>query len=257
MTALRPMPALLLVGLLAAACTGDPAPSETSPTATRAVGPSQSSTTAPGGPAAECPNRHGGVCLGELSAGTYQTQSFQPSLSYAVPEGWANMEDLAGNFLLLPPGRSNEGVDAGTADYLGIYSGATVSAADCSPQPMPGVGMKPQAIVDALRSRPGLEVTAPHSVSVGGLKGLTIDIETAAGTKAGCSLPDGNRIIPLIIGTGPADLEHAQMPNLKTRLYVLANGDSNVVVEVSDVPTDKPFTDAESVVEQLRFSSAS
>lgn len=254
MKRLHPVPVLSLVALLAAACTGGPAPAEKSPSPTLSAPQSESTPTPSGPPVRDCPNTHGGVCLGGLSAGTYKTQGFDPALTYVVPDGWSNMEDLSGNFLLLPPGRSIEGVDAGTADYLGVYSGATVSAADCSPRPMPGIGMQPRAIVDALRRRPGLDVTEPREVSVGGLTGFTINIETAKGAKAGCTLPDGNSIIPLIIGTGPADFEHAQVRNLKTRLYVLANGDSNVVVEVSDVSTDQPFVDAESVVLQLQFS---
>jgi hypothetical protein len=67
---------------------------------------------------------------------------------------------------------------------------------------------------------------------------------------------DGRVIIPLFIGVGPAEVEHAQAPGLKTRLYALANGDSNVIIEVSDVATDPPFPDRESVADGLRFATA-
>jgi hypothetical protein len=40
-------------------------------------------------------------------------------------------------------------------------------------------------------------------------------------------------------------------------LYVLANGDSNIIIEISDVPTDPPFTDLDSVVDGLSFSQDS
>ena len=60
----------------------------------------------------------GGVntCLGSLQAGTYQTSSFHPPLSYTVPAGWDNEEDLPGNFLVLPPGSTIGGVNLGTSD---------------------------------------------------------------------------------------------------------------------------------------------
>jgi hypothetical protein len=189
-----------------------------------------------------------------LPAGTYQTRTFAPATTYTVPAGWWNLEDLPGNFLLLPPGRSLAEVDAGTSDYLGIYSGATVAAQDCTASGMPGVGLEPAAMVAALRGLPGLDTTTPREVSVGGLSGWMIDIEMAAGATGGCAVEDGRIIIPLFIGVGPAEVEHAQSPDLRTRLYVLANGDSNIIIEISDVPTDPPFPDPDSVVEGLGFS---
>lgn len=206
-----------------------------------------------------CPHPFGGQCLGTLVSGRrYRTTAFVPPITYTTPSGWSNMEDLPGNFLLLPPGRSVEGVDAGTVDYLGVYSGATVAAADCSPKPMRGVGSKPDAVVSALANRPGLTVSDPRAVVVGGLKGIVIAIDLEPDTKAGCKVEGARTIIPLIIGVGPASLEHAQSPGYRTCLYVLANeGDgSNVIVEVSDVEGDKRPFDYERVIRELEFDPA-
>jgi hypothetical protein len=62
--------------------------------------------------------------LDELTASqTYKTLMFEPELTYRVPApGWHNWEDIRGNFLLVPPGNDLSGVDAGTADYLGVYT---------------------------------------------------------------------------------------------------------------------------------------
>lgn len=220
------------------------------------AGASSSSVSAPSAKAPiVCPNPMGGQCLGELEGGTqYRTETFTPQIVYSTPAGWSNMEDLQGNFLLLPPNRSIDGVDAGTADYLGIYSGATVSATDCTPAPMPGVGLKPDAVAAALAERPGLDVSAPREVVVGGLKGVLIDIGMEPESKAGCKVDGGLRIVPLFIGVGPASVEHAQGAGLRTHLYVLDHGGSNVVVEVSDVGSDKLPFNYEQVIEKLRFS---
>lgn len=202
-----------------------------------------------------CPHPLGGQCLGELEGGRrYRTEIFTPQIAYTTPPGWSNMEDLPGNFLLLPPRRSVEGVDAGTTDYLGVYSGATVAAADCAPKPIPGVGLDPDAVITALANRPGLIVSEPRDVVVGGLKGLVIDIEQEPDTTAGCKVGGDLTIIPLFIGTGPAEVEHAQVPDLRTHLYALANGGSNVIIEVSNVGRDKRPFDYEEVVKNLRFS---
>jgi hypothetical protein len=186
----------------------------------------------------------------------YRTKSFRPQLTYAAVDGWSNMEDLPGNFLLLPPGRGVSGVDAGNVDYLGAYSGATVAAADCESASMPGVGLEPEAIATALAERPGLDVSEPRKVVVGGHRGLVIDIELEPGTKAGCKVEGNLTIVPLFIGVGPASVEHAQIPGLRTRLYVLDSGDSNIIIEVSDVEGDERPFGFEPVVRSFRFAPA-
>lgn len=203
---------------------------------------------------AACPSPHGGVCLGLLAAGTYRTRAFERGLSYTVPDGWSNLEDLPGQVLLLPPGRSVDGVDAGTADYLGVYDGVAVAAADCSPRPEPGVGSGAEGVATALRERPGLEVSPAQEVTVGGLRGLVVDISLVEGTRAGCVVEGGLRIVPLVIGTGPAEFEHAALAGGTTRLYLLEDGKSLVAVEVNEVSADGPFPDLEAVVGGLRFS---
>ena len=69
--------------------------------------------------ASTCPNPHGGVCLGSLEAGTHSTTSFEPNLSYTVPEGWTNGEDLPGNVLLSRTDDPEEGIWGGS--YIGVY----------------------------------------------------------------------------------------------------------------------------------------
>jgi pimeloyl-ACP methyl ester carboxylesterase len=182
---------------------------------------------------AECPNPHGGVCLGPLAAGTYHTTAFMTPITYTVPEGWANYEDLPGNFLLVPPGGSLDGVDAGTSDYIGIFLGAAV-AAECEERAEPGVGLRPTAMAEALAAREGLVVTEPVPVEVGGLPGLMIDIDLDPAQTGGCDVPGMGRMWPLIIGNGPASLHHVQGPTWTTRLYLLDHGITNVVIEVSD-----------------------
>lgn len=249
--------AALIVVTLVASCESESTPSvdaESGPSADPGASSSRVSETPTEAPTV-CPHPLGGQCLGELESGRrYRTEIFTPRIEYATPPGWSNMEDLPGNFLLLPPRRGVEGVDAGTVDYLGVYSGATVAAADCAPEPVPGVGLEPEAVVTALASRPGLIVSEPRDVVVGGLKGLVIEIEQEPDTTAGCKVEGDLTIIPLFIGTGPAEVEHAQVPDLRTHLYALDNGRSNVIIEVSDIGRDKRPFDYEQVVKDLRFS---
>lgn len=239
---------LVLGGLLAlpvAGAAGSPAPGSPDP--------SPLATAAPTPRRATCPSLHGGACLGPLAAGTYTTVAFRTPITYTVPEGWANYEDLPGNFLLIPPGGSNEGVDAGTSDYLGIYRGVAVPAAECERPEL--IGPSAAEMVDALASLDGLIVSEPEAVQVGGLSGLMVDIGLDPASDGGCVIPGLGRLVPLIIGTGPASLEHAQLEGFTTRLFLLDHGDTNLVIEISDVQTSPGATaDHEPIIDSLVFT---
>lgn len=117
--------------------------------ATAATSPSTSLTPMRSPSSAQrpsCPNGDGGDCLGPLSAGTYTTVTFHPRITYTVPAGWSNFEDLPGNFLLVPPGGTLTGVNDNTSDFVGVYASIAADAADCSGKLAPGVGLSASAI---------------------------------------------------------------------------------------------------------------
>src|SRR5438046_2540573 len=122
-------------------------------------------------PPPECPNPEGGSCLGRLSAGTYTTSVFNPTLTYRVPHGWGNFEDLSGNFLLLPPGGHLSGVDPGTSDYVGVYTSIEAESPDCG---QAHVGASPAALGSYFSSNRELQTTTPRQVSIGGLDGVVL-----------------------------------------------------------------------------------
>ena len=129
----------LVAALMIAAC-GQGAP--VSPTALP-------SSPIPSPSAAACPNPEGGECLGPLTGGTYATVEFQPGVTYTVPDGWANYEDLPGNFLLAPPSGTLEGVNAGTSDYIGLYDGTAPASANCDEVPCSWASRQtPEAMAD-------------------------------------------------------------------------------------------------------------
>ncbi len=45
-----------------------------------------------------------------------------------VPAGWANYEDLYGNFLLVPRRGTLKGVNADTGDFIGVFRSAPAAA---------------------------------------------------------------------------------------------------------------------------------
>jgi hypothetical protein len=173
-----------------------------------------------------CPNPHGGQCLGPLETGTYTTVSFSPAITYTVPAGWTNGEDLPGNFLL----QLEDDIR-----YIGIYRDANAPY-KCEEYPDPDVSQKVSDYTRWLRRHPLLRVTKPIPVSLGGLHGVVMEISKAPGTEGeGCTYEEGaiTGAVPFIVGgRGPASLHHVIMDGWKERLYLLRYKRGNVAIEV-------------------------
>lgn len=246
----RSVVALGAVALALSGCGGSSAPTDGArATSSR---PSPDGSTTPSGP--PCPNPEGQACLGPVAAGTYTTRIFlHPVITYTVPAGWSNFEDTAGNFLLLPPGSDLAGTDAGTSDYVGIYS--TVAAPNgCESGSLPGVEPTPGEITEWLAGHPALVVSRRENVDIGGLNGFSVDVELATGWTQSCSYSDGQPVVPLIIGVGRSSLEHAVVDQGKTRLYLLDNEGGALAIEVYDADDDGRDLDTYSaVVEDMSF----
>ncbi len=185
-------------------------------------------------PHAVCPNPDGGDCRGPLAAGSYTTISFQPKLTYRVPSGWSNLEDLPGNFLLVPPGGSLSGVNDGTSDYVGAYTSVAPDAQDCSGKPAAGVGPSASDIVAWMAQQPGLTMTGRKPARVGGLQGEVVDLKMRASWPKACKI-GGTAFVPVIIGTGTSQFEHALAGVGAMRLYVLDRAGGVLAIEIDDV----------------------
>jgi len=136
---------------------------------------------APGNTRPSCPNPHGGICRGPLGPGVYTTESFTPTLTYTVPSGWDNEEDLPGNFLLVPPGGSLSGVDAGASDYLGVYSSVRVADPNCAPAQFTEVAATPADMVAYFTSHAGPATANRRDVTIDGRAGVAVDISLTEG----------------------------------------------------------------------------
>jgi hypothetical protein len=235
---------LVALLLMATGCSGNSSPAE-------APRSSSTSTVVSTEPAHACPNPHGGICLGRLDAGEYSTAEFQPTLTYSVPAGWDNEEDLPGNFLLLPPGEDLAGVDAGTSDYIGVYIGVKASGG-CDG--LPDAGLTPQQIAAVIRQDPDLEVTQPRQTEVGGLRGLVMDIELSQKLSKDCpSFGEVGHAVPLILGVPPSSLDHAIVDGLTMRLYLLAHDGGSLAIEVDDVHKGQNLTDYSELIRHFHF----
>ena len=170
----------------------------------------------------DCPFPHGGTCLGPIAAGTYTTTTFGPTITYTVPDGWVNGEDLLGNFLLQQEGDPR---------YLGIYRNVAAPL-ECEEHRDPNVDQSVEAITEWLTSHPGLVTTEPEPVSVGGLDGVFVDISLDPSWTVACPYSQGAPVVPFIVGGGPSSLHHVILPGFQERLYLLEMDGGNVAIEV-------------------------
>jgi hypothetical protein len=215
MTASTALRALAIgAALLSAGCTGEAA----SDAADRR--PVTPATTA------GCPNPHGGQCLGALQPGTYTTTVFSPAITFTVPEGWTNLEDLPGNFALQLEDDPR---------YIGIYRDANAPYR-CEEYPDPDVKQTVSDYTRWLRSHPLLHVSEPVQVSLGGLHGVAMDISKRPGAEGkGCTFDEFKGTVPFIIGgRGPASLHHVitDDPGWTERLYLLRYRGGNIAIEI-------------------------
>ena len=202
----------------------------------------QTSTATP-----ECPNPEGGDCLGPLKPGEYQTSTFEPQLNYTVPAGWINFEDLPGNFLLFRKQDSQEGEVGGS--YLGIYQNIRAAAIDCNEGRQQGVGATHKDLVAWYQSVPGLIVSKPKPVTVGGLDGLEIDLSLEPGVDTCRFGPYAG--IPLITGGGVSSLHHVLLKEIDVRLVILDWEDGNVTLEVTNVKEQHSAAEFRSLVQPI------
>jgi len=222
---------LIAVALLAAC--GAPAPSVT---------PTAEPSPAPTG----CPNTEHGACLGPLLAGTYSTTEFRTPLTYSVPDGWSNQEDLPGSFMLVPPGD--------TSDFIGVYDGVAAASADCDESAQPGIEATPEAMAEWYAGLPGLELSEPQPVTIGGLIGLVFNAALAEGYTGACPGADDVPAVPLLIGAGPASIHHVAVAGTATRAFLLGGpAGQTIAIVVSDAPDGVPLEELDTVVHTFEF----
>ena len=244
---------VVVLGGSAAGCGGDDPDTASASKKSAATDSAESASDTAERPV--CPNdAEGGACLGQLSAGTYHTTVFSPAITYRVTDGWQNFEDTPGNFLLVPPGQSLEGVNAQTSDFIGVYSAVAAAAQDCSEEAAPNVPETPAAIARWMTRLPGADTTTPQPVEVGGLRGVVLDLSMAKGWKKTCSWAGDTPVVLLIVGVPPSSLTHGLIPGSAFRLYLLRHGNNTLAIEVDDEPGGDHLADYAAVAKQIEFA---
>jgi hypothetical protein len=105
------------------------------------------------------------------------------------------------------------------------------------------------------KSIPGLIVSKPKAVTVGGLHGYQIDIGLEPRDKT-CTY-DRWSGIPLIIGNGVSSLHHVILHEIEVRLVILSWKKGNVTLEITNLKeqasAEKYRATVQPIVDSLKF----
>jgi hypothetical protein len=173
-----------------------------------------------------------------------------------VPQGWQNMEDLDANLELLPPHSALAQIDAGTADYIGVYRDVTLEDG-CATGPVRGLDDTPTAMMQHLERRPDLMVSELHTVRVGGLAGLVADLRQRPTWHRNCPYSDGRPLSSVLVGIADHGLDHPIIPRQTMRLYLLTFHGAVIAVEVEDVHSAGHLAAYSQIVSSFRFTPRS
>lgn len=161
-----------------------------------------------------------------LAAGTYTSRFFAPAVTFTVPDGWRNTADGPTYFALYPVGNDVAGI------HLFRDPRAASQAETCPTSPEPGIGGSSTELATWIRERPGLDVSAPRLVSVGGLRGVEIDVRIRDGWAFSCPFANGIPSVPLLTGADGA-LRWVVAGSERLRLSLLdVPGGGTVVVDI-------------------------
>jgi len=201
-----------------------------------------------------CTRLYQGTCLGELTAGTHSTSTFRPQLTYTVPVGWTNYIDIPGIVNFVPPGGDWRGVDPEKSDFVGVMTNIAPAANGC--RGGQSAIHTPAAYAQWLTRQPGLAVTRPAPVTLGGLSGFVVDIRVRRSWTKTCPWSKGSPVVRVITGRAPttSQLDHVVIPQpMVMRLYLLSYRNGTLGIEIDALKSTKRLAEYTAVVKTFRF----
>jgi hypothetical protein len=179
--------------------------------------------------------------LGDLQPGRHEATDFRPfsygttgRLAYTVPDGWAGGAMKNGLFGLRRPTGSDS---AGITLISNAYASDQVAPCNVNGGAV-GVGRTPEDLTNWLRTLPGLVVSAPTEVTIGGLRGITVDLSMAPDWTPTC---DAGLYTFSLSGSDGGDWSNRLRltGTTRARYILLDRGDgSSLVIEIEAPAAD-------------------
>lgn len=182
-----------------------------------------------------------------LTAGAHTSTAFAPALTFTVPAGWS-LEDNPKSLVISPTGSQVVGI------YLFRDPVAASQASDCPDTADPSVPADSLSLLTWIRGRKGLNVSSPTLVTVGGLRGTSVDISIADGWTASCPFANGSATVALFAGS----YRWVVYGSERMRLFLLdlaGGGTVAVLVDTVDGALSQLLSIASPIVKSFTFAS--
>ena len=205
-------------------------------------------------------------CQGTLEPGTYRAafhdqygEATFPAVGFTVRDpGWTWY--YSGNFRIVTDDAPSDGL---TRYSEGIYVLLAPRAASstCEEVPEPGVGRTADKLADWLEQRAGLDVTGRKPVTIGGLRGVQLDIAMDPAWTKTCPFSEGLPAVPLIVRNSEfAGYHFALVPGLSQRWFLLPWDGGVILIDIDNsrgrMTADALIEAATPIVESFGFSAA-
>ena len=142
--------------------------------------------------ASDCPEL---TCQGYLTPGAYRSTILDPTIDFEITSpGWT-WDFSAGGFRILADASHEDGF---SPDGIYFLRKPAIASQDCEEATEPGVGRSVSEIVAWLEAAPGLAISAPRPVTIGGLDGEQLDLQLDPKWKRPCFWSDDQPAVPLL-----------------------------------------------------------
>jgi hypothetical protein len=146
-----------------------------------------------------------------------------------------------------PPGNSIEG------SFIGLETRVAPEARDCQSH-VAGVRTTPAAIAAWMTKQHDLVVSHRRAVTLGGLRGIALDVRMARGAKGCWSSGATTPGAPLLVGIGPSSFDHEVARGSDERHYLLAYKGGTLDIQMVDTPGGKQLASYAAIVAAFRFA---
>lgn len=207
-------------------------------------------------------------CLGDLQAGTYSSQYFEPrprgewaprygALTYTVPDGWAASSDFPEGYALITQEAyaavdlEADGCNA-CPDGITVLAAPQAAAADCLEEGASGVGTSAAELAAWVEANPNLVAERRPSVTIDGQPATVLLVEMAEGATGLCG--ESGEAGPPIFYNG----WHLAIAPGDRQLFILVDlaGGDTVLVNVDTVDPaalDAIAAEAMPIIETFEF----
>lgn len=199
------------------------------------------------------------TCEAPLEPGRYRATFYGRTLDFEIPStGW--IWHYFYNFRFIADETPTEGLY--TSDSINFLPEPRVARRDCVEAADRSVGDSVDDIVSWLEDAPGLVVSEPIPVDVGGLDGFQLDLEIDPAWKRTCFFSEGLPAVPLIVHRARWGAYHmAMVPDMSMRWYVLHTEDGVLIIDIDDGPDNLSHEEllrtGTEIIDSFVFSSPS